>query len=261
MAERRVVTWSATGAVATIMIDNPPHNVINREVRAGLSACLSAVEQDDSVRVLVIAAAGDRFFSPGGDISETPSKVTEEQARALTQEVSDQLLQIDEFPKPTICAVNGIAMGGGFVLAIACDLRVAAENAIFGLPEQKVAVFPGGGGTQRLPRLIGEGRAKELLFTADPIDAHEAHRIGLVNRVVPVGRALCAAQELAARIAEFSSPILRATKVAVHASRTADVAAGLALEVDSFARLTQTEDVQEGYRAFIEKRKPRFQHR
>ncbi|TAK36415.1 MAG: enoyl-CoA hydratase [Chloroflexota bacterium] len=261
MSERPLVTWTAADGVAVITLDNPPRNTLGWRARDELIACLDKAAADEDVRVVVITGAGERFFCAGAEVTEFPEATKPGKGRALAEQSQHLMRMIDELPKPTICAINGYALGAGCLVAIACDLRIAAENAQLGLPEIKLGVFPGGGGTQRLPRLIGESKAKELLYGGNVIDAQEAHRIGLANRIVATGRALSEAQELAAQIASYSGPAVRETKEAVHAGREVSVEASLSLEVDILERVFQREDALEGFNAFLEKRPPRFRHR
>jgi len=157
--------------------------------------------------------------------------------------------------------LNGLTFGGGCELALACDIRIAEEHAQIGLPEIKLGLFPGGGGTQRLPRLVGEAKAKELMFTGDPISAQEAEKIRLVNRVVPSGEGLNSAKELAKRISRHSLQALSRIKKSVDEGMNHSLTEGIELEAALFAEVFQTEDIKEGVQAFIEKRKPVFQHR
>ncbi|TAK37184.1 MAG: enoyl-CoA hydratase [Chloroflexota bacterium] len=261
MTEKPTVTWSAADGVATITLDNPPLNTFGKEAMYELRTCLEEVAADEAVRAVIIVGTGDRFFSAGQDVSVLPEATEPGKGRALAQMSEDLLQRLDEMSKPTICALNGTALGVGCLMAIACDIRIAARNAKLGVPESKLGVFPGGGGTQRLPRVIGEARALEMLYTGNSIDADEAYRIGLVSHLVPIGEALSAAQELAIQIARQSVVVTRSIKEAVHAARDNTSSEGAALEVDMIERVFGSHDAQEGLRAFLEKRKPQFQHR
>ena len=196
--------WAAEHGVATLVVDRPPLNPLSHQTKAELLACLDEIAADPAVRCLILHGAGGRAFSVGADIKEFPDMVARREVRDHAVQEHTLYNRIDFFPIPTIAAIEGHCLGGGLELALACDLRVASETARLGLPEVKLGVFPGGGGTERLPRLIGESRARELIYTGEPVDAREAWRLGLVNRVVPAGQALAAAQELGRTIAETS---------------------------------------------------------
>jgi enoyl-CoA hydratase/carnithine racemase len=182
-------------------------------------------------------------------------------AERLTRLLHASLGKIAHLGKPTIAAVNGLALGGGLELAIACDLRIVAANAQLGQPEIKLGLFPGAGGTQRLPRLVGAGIAKELMYVGDPVSAQEAYRIGLANKVVPAGEALAAAKQMGQSMAGMAGVALRYIQEAVNRGLDTTLDAGLQIEADLFAKVFQTEDVREGVDAFINKRKPNFRHR
>jgi len=200
------------GAVAVVTIDHPPANAVSRAVIAGIREAVAAFAQEDSgERAAILTGAGERFFAAGADVTEFPTSGAEGIAagQALT-------LAMERCPVPWIAAVNGFALGGGCELAMACDIRLAASNARFGQPELNLGIMPGWGGTQRLPRLIGAGRALPLLLTGDPIDAQTALEFGLVTAVVEPGELLGAAQALAAKIATKAPLAVRASKRAVH---------------------------------------------
>jgi len=182
-------------------------------------------------------------------------------AARLTRILHASLGKIAHLGKPTIAAVNGLALGGGLELSMACDIRIVAANAQLGQPEIKLGLFPGAGGTQRLPRLVGAGIAKALMYVGDPVSAEEAHRIGLANKVVPAGEALAAAKQMGQTIAGMAGVALRSIQEAVNQGLDTTLDAGLQIEADLFAKVFQTEDVREGVDAFINKRKPNFRHR
>lgn len=259
---RELVNWTLEKGVATLVLNNPPMNVVTLQLTRELGECLAELAADPAVRVVVVTGAGTRAFCAGSDIKEflelMDPTVAIDRKMAKENRVFDSL---DRLPKPTIAAINGLALGGGAELALCCDLRVMAEGTRIGFPECKLGVFPGTGGTQRLPRLVGEALAKELMYTGDPIDAQRAHQIGLVNRVVPAGQALAAARELAATIAERSGLAVACIKEAVDYGLTAGEAAGQSLALQLIGRLFGSEDVKEGVKAFLEKRPPKFQHR
>ncbi len=263
MSERELVNWEKRGSVGLMTINNPPVNALGAKVVNEIVECLREMEEDDGVRVAVVTGAGPKAFMAGADIKEFPQLMQGKAGVAgmYASRVHNMFNYLDGFPKPTVAAVNGLALGGGCELALCCDLRVAAENALLGLPEIKLGLFPGGGGTQRLPRLIGEAKAKELMFTGDFIPAQEALRIGLVNSVVPQAEVLNAALELAGKIAQRPGVALNLIKQCVDRGLQMTLEEGLRLECDLFDRVFLTEDVREGVSAFIEKRDPRFSHR
>ncbi len=259
---RELVNYTVENGVATLVLNNPPVNVVTLQLTRELGEALAELAADEAVRVVVVTGAGSKAFCAGSDIKEfvqlmDPAVVID---RKMTKEnlVYDAL---DHLPKPTIAALNGLALGGGAELALCCDLRVMDEGTRIGFPECKLGVFPGSGGTQRLPRLVGEALAKELMYTGDPIDAQRAYQIGLVNRIAPAGQALAVAQELAATIAQRSGVALECIKQAVDYGLIAGEAAGQALALQLTGRVFGSEDIQEGVKAFIEKRPPQFRHR
>jgi enoyl-CoA hydratase len=234
-------------------------NALNPQVTEEIGQALLDVEQDEP-RVIIVTGAGERAFVAGADISEMNSMEPLE-AKRFTEIGHAAMALLDKSPIPTIAAVNGFALGGGCELALACDVRIAAENALFGFPEVGLGILPGMGGTQRLPRLIGPALAKELIFSGRRIDAAEAKEIGLVNRVVGEGEALDAARELAAEIAANGPVAVRYAKTAANRSLDVDLISGLEYEADQFSLLFATEDAREGMGAFMEKRKPQFEGR
>lgn len=261
-SERKYVSWTKDeNGVATLVVDNPPMNVLSGAVSDELKQCVEEIGVDPDVVAVVVTGAGERAFMAGADIKEFPQMMTPGGAKSGAERIHAALNALDFLPKPTIAAIHGYALGGGLELALACDIRVAAENAQLGVPEIKLGLFPGGGGTQRLPRLIGEGKAKELMYTGDPVKAEEALRIGLVNRVVPAGEDVKAAQELARTIASRAGVALSLIKRAVDQGTQKTLLEGLQLERELFDKVFQTEDVREGVDAFINKRPAKFKHR
>lgn len=249
--------------VAILTINNPPANALSSQVSVELLMLLEDLAKDDEVRALVVTGAGDRFFMAGADIKEFPGLLKGQSglAGAFALEGHKMFNALDNFPRPTIASINGFALGGGCELALACDLRLAADNAQLGLPEITLGLFPGGGGTQRLPRLIGEARAKELMFLGDPISAREAMQIGLVNRVVPAPDLPGETMKLAQKLASRPGVALNLIKQAVDRGVQVTLEEGLKIEADLFDRVFLTRDVHEGVSAFIEKRKAQFKHR
>ena len=254
-----VVIVEHDGHVATVVLNRPQAlNAINSRMKALFPRVLQELDDDPSVRAIVITGAGTRGFCAGADIKDFADPESSLQARK-------RLLQagfagaLDRFSKPSIAAVHGHCLGGGLEMAMACDLRVAAHNTQLALPEINLGLIPGAGGTQRLPRLVGLGRALELLLTGDRIGAEDALRMGLVNKVVGPERDVRAeAVAMAQRIAQKPPAAAAAVKEAARVGSTLDLATGLRLEKDLFAMLLATEDKLEAAMAFKEKRTPRF---
>ncbi|MCD7032694.1 enoyl-CoA hydratase [Metabacillus sp. GX 13764] len=246
--------------IAVITIDNPPLNVMEKQVIDELKEVFAELEQDKETVVVILTSAGDRAFMAGADIKEFPSLMGRTGIKEHFMENHRMLSNIDHFPKPVIAVLNGLTFGGGCELALTCDLRIAEEHVQIGLPEIKLGLFPGGGGTQRLSRAVGEARAKEIMFTGEPIDANKAEMIGLVNAVVPKGEGLGKAMEIAAKITPYSLPALERVKKAVDEGLDLPLEQGLEREAELFEEVFQTKDIQEGVQAFIQKRKPVFTH-
>ena len=245
------------GAVTLLTIDRPEkRNALSAQVRAELIAALDALRDDDGVRVLVLTGAGEKAFVAGADIAEFAERTPLEQRAAMTgRRVFDE---IAAYPKPVIAMINGFCLGGGCELALACDLRVAADTAKLGQPEINLGIIPGGGGTQRLPRVVGTGQAMRLVLTGELVDAAEALRIGLVDLVHPAAELRERTMELARGMAAKSPVALRMAKSAVHAAGEMPLAAGLAYETELFVTCFASDDRREGVAAFLEKRAPVF---
>ena len=248
------------GPVTEIQLDDPPLNLVTVAMMEQLHEVLTTVAADPQVRAVLVTGAGERAFCAGSHVGEFEGlygRVSE--GKLLLEKLVYR--QLADLPVPTIAVLHADALGGGLELALCCDLRVAAEDATLGMPEVRLGVLPGSGGTQRLPRVVGPARAKELILTGDLIDAAEAHRIGLVNRVVPGAEALTEARSIADRIAERGPLAVREAKQLIDRSHDLDLDAGLAAELDASERVFSSEDMLEGARAFFEKRPPRFQGR
>jgi enoyl-CoA hydratase len=246
--------------VAIITINRPDkRNALNIKTREEGAAALDELRADDGVRVVVITGAGDKAFIAGADIGEFAGRTAITQRDVMTGR--SLFTAIDTFPKPVIAMINGYCLGGGCELAMACDLRIASERASFGQPEINLGIIPGGGGTQRLTHLVGEGKAMELILTGEIIDAQVAHSIGLVNMVVPHEELAAKTLELANRIAEKSPVALRLAKEAVKTAARSTLDEGLRREIDLFALCFSSADKDEGVTAFLEKRKPEFKGR
>jgi len=252
------LTFDLTDGIARVTINRPDKlNALNAIVIAELADAVTRIETDTAIRGVILTGAGTKAFVAGADIGElTEQGVSGGQKRALAgQQVFRRL---ERCGKPVIAAVNGFALGGGCELAMACHLRVASETARFGQPEVKLGIAPGYGGTVRLPRLVGRARALELLLTGDMIDAEEARRIGLVNRVVPADRLIAEAESLLRTILANGPLAIRACLEAVDMGSDMTVDQALLLEAGYFGLLSASEDMREGTRAFVEKRKPAF---
>jgi enoyl-CoA hydratase len=255
------IRYAVEDGVAAVTLNRPEvHNAMNETMRRELTDCFTALVTDDEVRVVLVTGAGEKAFSAGADIREfvepqVPTRFRETRRRVDFRQVMDRC------PQPIIAAIRGYAFGGGLELALACDIRVASEDARLGLTEVDLAIIPGGGGTQRLPRLIGRGKALEMILTGARISATEALRLGIVERVVPAAELLSSATELARTLAGRAPVALRYAKEAVVKGLELPLADGLRLENDLSTLLRTTEDRAEGARAFLDKRKPRWSGR
>jgi enoyl-CoA hydratase len=254
---RRFVRWSAEDGLATLIVDRPPLNPLSYQAKEEILGCLEEIAADQAVRCLILFGAGGRAFSVGSDIKEFPEVTARRLGRQRAVHEHTVYNRVDFFPIPTIAAIEGHCLGGGLELALACDLRVASETSRLGLPELKLGVFPAGGGTERLPRLIGESRARELIYTGEPVDAREAWRMGLVNRVAPEGQALAVARELGRTIAARAGVTLRTVKAVMDRGLCMDLFEAQQVAIEAIAELFQSEAVREGVMAFLEKRPPK----
>jgi enoyl-CoA hydratase len=245
------VSIQREGRVALVTIDHPPANAISRVVVEGLRSAIAEASAGGGVGAVVFTGAGTRFFAAGADVSEFPS------AGGSVATAGQQLtLEIERSPLVTIAAVNGIAFGGGCEIALACDLRIASRTARLGQPEINLGIIPGWGGTQRLVRVIGQGRAMPLLLSGDPIDADAALAVGLVSQVVEGEELVGAAMALGERLAAKAPLAVAATKRAVLEGMSLPIEQALEVERREFVRLFETADAREGVSAFLEKRKP-----
>jgi len=246
--------------IAWITFNRPDkRNALNAAVRGEIVAALDSLRGDGDARVVILTGAGEKAFIAGADIGEFAERSALEQRAAMT---GRRLFEaIAEFPRPTIAMINGVALGGGCEVALACDLRIAARSAKLGQPEIRLGIIPGGGGTQRLPRLTGFGNAMRLILTGEIIDAEEAHRIGLIDWMVDDVQLRARTLDIARGIASHSPVALELAKTAVRAAMETPLNAGLALERELFLMAFASDDGREGVRAFMEKRSPVFQGR
>ena len=247
--------------VAVLTIDHPPVNTLDAWTFVALRDAFDAAVTDETVKVIVITGVGQSFIA-GADVNELHAMCSAQEAREKAEAGQVLFRRIEGSLKPVIAAINGrYCLGGGNELALACHMRVAEEKVKFGQPEIKLGLIPGWGGTQRLTRLVGVGKAVELILTGDPIRADEAHRIGLVNRVVPEGAALQEALRLAKHMTALSKLALARALDAIYTGLDIGFERGLEYEVERFSEMADTEDMREGLRAFMEKRRPQFKDR
>lgn len=243
--------------VATVYLNRPPFNPLNKRMFEELHSLMQVLEQDQEVRAIIITGKGDRAFAAGADIHEMMNLDGPEVFDMCTTS-RDALTIMEHMSKPVLAAVNGLALGGGCELALACDFRICSENTKFGLPEINLGIIPGGGGTQRLQRLIGQSKAKELLFFGEMIDAEQAYTSGLVNKVVKLEELMTYVQEWAFKLAEKPAVAMRMLKTSVNNGANTDLDTALNLEITCFGNAFASEDRKEGMVAFTEKRKPSF---
>lgn len=257
----QTLLFESKDSIGYVTINRPDKlNALNSSARQELLQVFEAIKHDAETHVVIITGAGEKSFVAGTDIGEL-TELNAESGRLFAlggQEVFDR---IENLGKPVIAAVNGYALGGGCELALACHIRVASENAKFGQPEVNLGIIPGYGGTQRLARLIGKGRAMEMILTGDQIDAQEALRIGLVNKVVPLGELMKTAEAIAQKILSKGQVAVRLALKAVNITDETNLTDGLALEASLFGVCCGSEDFKEGTKAFLEKRKPAFNNR
>ncbi|MCI5562094.1 MAG: enoyl-CoA hydratase-related protein [Intestinimonas massiliensis] len=241
--------------IAVVTINRPKSlNALNSETLAELNTCLAEIEGRTDIKVVILTGSGSKSFVAGADISEMVN-ATPAEGRAMGLLAREAFGRLENMPQVTIAAVNGFALGGGCEISMACDIRVAAENAKFAQPECGLGILPGFGGTQRLARLVGKGRAKEMIFTCDMIDAQDAYRIGLANHVVPQEELLDYCKAMAGRIMKNAPYAVSLAKQVINSGADMDLDNGLKLEANIFGLSFSTEDKMEGMTAFLEKRK------
>lgn len=241
-----------------LVIDNPPMNALSFSLQGELEVILGEIAANDGIRAVIVASSSNKVFSAGAEISELDRLRDPLEADNVVGRLHEIFDRLERLPQPTFAAIEGAAVGGGTELAMACTFRVAGRSSKLGLPEVRLGLIPGGGGTQRLPRLVGDATALELILTGRVLTADEAHELGLVHRVVDVGQALPSAVEWATEVAQNPRVAVQAAKRAILMSRTAD---GYAAERSSFVRCCTSDDMAEGVEAFLAKRPPSFTHR
>jgi len=250
------IGYSAEDGIATLTIDRPDvRNAVDEATAQEIDQALTLAEQAREVSVVVITGGGDKVFVSGADVKDLHFRKSRQVLEACLNHL---FARIDSLPKPTIACINGHALGGGMEMALACDFRIAVSGAKLGFPEVGLGILPGAGGTQRLPRLVGLGRAKELILTGDLVEAEQAAAMGLVNRVVPREDLARSTKELATKLASRAPVAVRLAKAALNLSARVPLDAGLAYEILAQTVLFETRDKREGTSAFLEKRKPQF---
>jgi enoyl-CoA hydratase/carnithine racemase len=252
------ILYDKRDSIGYVTINRPEKlNALNRKVITELDECFEGIQSDDEVRVVILTGAGEKAFVAGADIGEV-APLTSLEGRETSARGQRVLDRIENLGKPVIAALNGYALGGGCELAMACALRIASENARLGQPEVKLGIIPGYGGTQRLARLIGRGRALELILTGDPVGAQEAYRLGLVNGVVPLADLISSCEALGRKIAANAPLAIKFALEAVQHGLQMTLDEGQFLEANLFGLCCTTEDMKEGTRAFLEKRPAQF---
>ncbi|MGD1988800.1 MAG: enoyl-CoA hydratase/isomerase family protein [Pseudomonadales bacterium] len=253
------VLYEVRGPLALITLNRPSkRNAISLGALEELHQAVTLAEHDEAVRVLAFTGAGDKAFASGSDLAEVEHRDLKKALEPIVQGLAERL---ERLPKPTIAAINGLCYGGGLEVALGCDVRVASETAAFATPEGKLGIIPGGGATQRLPRIVGRGWGMHMLLMGEPIDAQQALSIGLVTKLTAPDALLDEVQAMAEHLATFAPFVPRFMKAMVHSGMEASLVAGLALEKFAQGALCETEDKKEGLRAFLEKRPPQWQGR
>ncbi|MFQ6128638.1 MAG: enoyl-CoA hydratase/isomerase family protein [Thermoplasmata archaeon] len=240
-----------------LTVDRPPVNAMSTEMVQEIGEAFKELENDDEVKVIIITGGGNYAFIAGADVKEMEG-IDPEKGYDLVRAGQKVFWDIEHGSKPVIAAINGMALGGGNELAMACDIRIASDRARFGQPEVNLGLFPAYGGTQRLPRLVGKAIAKEMIFTGRTLRAQEALKIGLINQVVPDGEELRAAKDMAMQIMSKAPIAVRMAKKAINQGLDVDYEKAFEVEAECFREIGKTEDLMEGIRAFIEKRQPEF---
>jgi len=244
--------------IGIIKLNRPPVNPLSVQLYHELYDAVCEFENDDAIGAIIITGNGDKAFAAGLDIKDVMGKSAVETLDFLWTAPRKTFDKLTSIEKPTIAAVFGLALGGGCEVALCCDLRIASEDTVIGLPEINLGIMPGSGATQRLPRLIGVAKAKEMIYTGDNINAAEAYRIGLVNKVVPKDKLMEEAKALAKKLASKPKAAFALIKRCIDNGLNMNLASGLTMEMDSFSIAFTSEDGREGINAFVEKRKPNY---
>lgn len=258
MGEYTNVRIALEDRVAVLTIDHPPANAFNRATLNDLDAALDELIANEQVKVIIITGAGEFAFVAGADINEIAAVKDATEAREFILKGQRLFDKIEACTKPVIAAINAVALGGGLEMAMACHIRIVADRARLGQPESNLGIIPGWGGTQRLPRIVGPAKAAELILTGDLINAQEAFRLGLANKVVPAGQVLAEAKGLARKLAAKSKLTNEAALRAIYGGLKVSLSAGLAIEAEQFGKLIGSHDTTEGVSAFLQKRQPKF---
>ena len=261
MADLQNAKYTVEDRIAIITLDHPPVNAFNSQTVKDLDAALDMALTDEEAKVIIITGAGRMAFVAGADINEINQIRDAEHAEELLRVGHGVFSKIETSKKPVIAAINGICLGGGLEMAMACHIRVAGDRARIGQPEINLGIIPGWGGTQRLPRIVGPSKAAEMILTGDPITAQEAYRLGLVNKVVPMGDVLKEAKGLARKIAGKSAVAIGCTMEAIERGRHLSLAEAMEVEIQKWCALVGGVDMQEGVQAFLQKRQPQFKDR
>lgn len=244
--------------IATITLNRPNKaNALSQQLLIDLTKAIEQISQDENIRVIVLTSSGDKAFCAGADLKER-AVMNEKEVKQTVELIGRTLNRLEALKKPVIAAINGVALGGGLELALACDIRFASNKAKFGLTETSLGIIPGAGGTQRLPRLIGKGKAKELIFTAKVVDAIEANHLGIVEYVVEENQLLSSVYDFAQKIAKNAPIAITQAKYAINKGYEVELEKGLLIESEAYEFTIHTKDRLEGLQAFKEKRKPKF---
>lgn len=252
-----VILLAKEDGIATITLNKPPMNPLGSQVFRELIQAIDDIQADNSVKVVIITGAGEKALAAGADITEMAT-LTPVEVHTFCQSSLVAFSKIESLGKPVIAAVNGLCLGGGTELTLACDFRIAADTAKFGQPEINLGIIPGAGGTQRLPRLIGTAKAKELIFLGDIIDATTALNIGLVSKVVPLSSLMEETVKFAKKLASKPAVAMKMAKAAINTGMNLDITSALSLEIQNFVLAFASDDGKEGISAFMAKRKPNY---